>query len=115
MITNRNSIAKKIIPVVIVMMIMSVLFAVPAFAAGDVSSFVTETWGTVKGQLTTIVDNVVFPILIFILVIFLIVSISKAALEYRKSHQIEYTNIVLALFGLAFAIAAKVTWHSMIS
>ena len=115
MITNKTSIAKKILPVVIVMMIMTIVFAVPAFAAGDVASFITSTWEAVKGQLTTIVNSVVFPILIFILVIFLIVSISKAALEYRKSHQIEYTNIVLALFGLAFAIAAKVSWQSFVS
>ena len=53
------------------------------FAAGsaDVAGAITSTWDGMKGQIKTIVNDVVFPILDGVLGILLIVFITKSAIS----------------------------------
>ena len=44
--------------------------AVSVYAAGDVASAVESTWTTARGQIKTVVNNVVFPVLDLILAVF---------------------------------------------
>lgn len=48
--------------------------AVPAFAAGDVAGAIEQTWNTAKGQIQTVVNNVVFPVVDMILAILFFVG-----------------------------------------
>lgn len=44
-------------------------FSVTAFAAGDVAGAIESTWNAAKGQIQTVVNNVVFPVCDMILAI----------------------------------------------
>ena len=44
-------------------------FAISAHAEGDISGAVQGTWNSAKGQIQTIVDSVIFPVIDVILVV----------------------------------------------
>ena len=75
--------------VVAVMMIM-MSFSVTAFAAGDVAGAIEQTWNTAKGQVQTVVNNVVFPVVDMILAILFFVKLGTAYFDYRKHGQFEF-------------------------
>ena len=45
------------------------MMSLTAYASGDVAGAVTSTWGAAKSQITSVVNNVVFPCLDVILAI----------------------------------------------
>ena len=45
------------------------LAVITAHAEGDVAGAVTGTWNTAKGQIKSVVDNVIFPVIDVILAI----------------------------------------------
>ena len=45
------------------------MFALPAAATGDVAGAVQSTWTTARGQIKTVVNNVVFPVIDMILAV----------------------------------------------
>ena len=63
-----------------VVMLMAAVLVVPAAATagGNVSGAIEGTWNAAKGQVQTIVDNVVFPVIDMILAILLFVKIATA-------------------------------------
>lgn len=75
-------------------------------ASADVASAVTSTWTTAKAQITTVVNNVVFPVIDVILGVLLFVKIGTAYLEYRKHGQLEWTPIAIIFGGLIFSLTA---------
>ena len=77
-----------------------------AYAAGDVASAVEGTWSNAKGQIQTVVNNVVFPVIDVILGVLLFVKIATAYLEYRKHGTLEWTPIAIIFGGLLFSITA---------
>ena len=54
------------------------MMSLTAYASGDVAGAVTSTWGAAKSQITSVVNNVVFPCLDVILAILLFVKIGRA-------------------------------------
>lgn len=71
----------KIVCAVASVMAMLNIAAMNAYAAGDVASAVESTWTTAKGQIQTVVNNVVFPVIDVILGVLLFVKIATAYLE----------------------------------
>ena len=69
---------KRIVMAVLAILIITAVFAIPAFAAGDVAGAVESTWTTARTQIKSVVNNVVFPVLDLILAIFFFVKLGSA-------------------------------------
>ena len=91
--------------VVTVMMIM-MSFSVTAFAAGDVAGAIEQTWNTAKGQVQTVVNNVVFPVVDMILAILFFVKLGTAYFDYRKHGQFEFAAPAILFACLIFTLTA---------
>ncbi len=90
-----------------ILAIMVVMMAMPAFAAaGDVSGAIEGTWTAAQGQVKTIVNNVVFPVIDMILAILLFVKIATAYMDYRKHGQFEFTAPAILFACLLFSLTA---------
>ena len=81
-------------------------FSVTAFAAGDVAGAIESTWNAAKGQIKTIVNNVVFPVVDVILAILLFVKIATSYMDYRKHGQFEWTAPAILFGCLIFSLTA---------
>jgi len=97
---------KRILAILAVVVIMAVMFTVPAFADGDVAGAVESTWTTARGQIKTVVNNVVFPVLDLILAVFFFVKLGSAYFEYRKSGQFEWAGPAILFACLVFTLTA---------
>ena len=62
-----------------IMIIAMSAMSVCAFADGDVAGAIEGTWKSASGQIKTVVNNVVFPIIDLILAVFFF---AKLALSY---------------------------------
>ena len=91
--------------VVAVMMIM-MSFSVTAFAAGDVAGAIEQTWNTAKGQVQTVVNTVVFPVVDMILAILFFVKLGTAYFDYRKHGQFEFAAPAILFACLIFTLTA---------
>ena len=93
-------------------MIMASMLSITASA--DVAGAVTSTWGSAKGQIQSVVNNVVFPAIDVILAVLLFVKIGAAYLDYRKHGQLEWTPIAIIFGGLLFSLTAPMYVWSII-
>lgn len=76
-------------------------------ASADVAGAITSTWGTAKGQIQSVVNNVVFPAIDIILAILLFVKIATAYIDYHKGgDRISWGPIAMIFFGLVFSLTA---------
>ena len=91
------------------------MMSLTAYASGDVTGAVTSTWGAAKSQITSVVNNVVFPCLDVILAILLFVKIGSAYLDYRKHGQIEWTPVAIIFGCLIFTLTAPLYIWSIVS
>jgi hypothetical protein len=82
------------------------MLAVPAFAAGDVSGAIENTWGAVQQEVKDVVNNVVFPVIDMVLAILLFVKIATAYMDYRKHGQFEFTAPAILFACLLFSLTA---------
>lgn len=88
---------------------------ISAHAEGDVAGAVTSTWNSAKGQIKSVVDNVVFPVLDVVLAILLFVKIGMAYMDYRKHGQLEWTPIAIIFGCLLFTITAPLYIWSVVN
>ena len=60
---------KKMLCAVVMVMMLAIMFTVPAFAAGtgDVAGAIEGTWTDASAQIKTVVNNVVFPVIDLVL------------------------------------------------
>lgn len=91
------------------------MLSLTAYASGDVAGAVTSTWGAAKSQITSVVNNVVFPCLDVILAILLFVKIGSAYLDYRKHGQIEWTPVAIIFGCLIFTLTAPLYIWGIVS
>ena len=99
----------KFIRILVLLCLTAVLvsiLAVPAFAAGDVSGAIENTWNAVQQQVKDVVNNVVFPVIDMILTILFFVKIATAYMEYRKHGQFEFTAPAILFACLLFSLTA---------
>ncbi|MDO4563328.1 MAG: DUF3852 domain-containing protein [Clostridia bacterium] len=92
--------------IVFIVLAALTLTAVTAYAAGDVAGAVESTWTTARGQIKTVVNNVVFPVLDLILAVFFFVKLGSAYFDYRKSGQFEWTAPAILFACLVFVLTA---------
>ena len=99
----------RILTMCAVLVFMVVMMAMPAFAAsttGNVSGAIESTWNAAKGQVQSIVNNVVFPVIDMILAVLLFVKIATAYMDYRKHGQFEFTAPAILFACLLFSLTA---------
>lgn len=101
----KNKTVRIIICVVAVMMVM-MSFSMTAFAAGDVAGAIEQTWNTAKGQVQSVVNNVVFPVVDMILAILFFVKLGTAYFDYRKHGQFEFAAPAILFACLIFTLTA---------
>ena len=77
-----------------------------AHAEGDVARAVESTWDSAKGQIKTVTNNVIFPVIDVVLAILLFVNIGLMYMEYRKRGQLEWTPIAIIFGCLLFSLTA---------
>ena len=102
----KNKKLTRILTMVAVLVIVVTTMAMPAFAAGDVSGAIENTWNAAQGQVKDIVNNVVFPVIDMILAILFFVKIATAYMDYRKHGQFEFTAPAILFACLLFSLTA---------
>ncbi len=91
---------------VMMMAVMVMVSAVPAFATGDVAGAIEQTWTAAQMQIKTVVNNVVFPVIDMILAILFFVKLGTAYFDYRKHGQFEFTAPCILFACLIFTLTA---------
>ena len=97
---------KKVIIAAVSVIVLAFLCSLTAFADGEVAGAVESTWNAAKGQIKTIVNNVVFPAIDMILAIFFFVKLGTAYFDYRKTSQFEWTAPAILFACLVFTLTA---------
>ena len=86
-----------------------------AHAEGDVAGAVESTWNQAKGQIKTITNNVIFPVIDVILAILLFVRISILYMDYRKRGDLEWTPVAILFGCLIFSLTAPLYVWSIVN
>ncbi len=82
------------------------VLSISTFAAGDVAGAVENTWNSAQGQVKTVVNNVVFPVVDMILTVLFFVKLGTAYFDYRKHGQFEFTAPCILFACLIFTLTA---------
>ena len=100
--------AKRIMLILSITALLCCLLSVAAFAAGsgDVAGAVESTWTAASGQIKSVVNKVVFPVVDVILAILLFVKIATSYMDYRKHGQFEWTAPAILFACLVFTLTA---------
>ena len=107
---KSSKIFKTVISIMISVFMLSMV-ALPVFAeddgsTGNVAQAIESTWTTAKTQVTTVVDNVVFPVVDMILAILFFVKVATTYMEYRKHGQFDFTAPAILFACLIFSLTA---------
>ncbi len=98
--------SKKILAIFVLTMLLASLLTTTALAAGDVATAVSSAWTSAKGQIKTVVNNVVFPALDLILTVAFFAKLGMAYFDYRKHGQFEWTGPAILFACLIFTLTA---------
>lgn len=97
---------KKILCLLCSILVFCTMFAIPAAATGDVAGAVQSTWTTAQGQIKTVVNNVVFPVIDVVLAVLFFVKVGTSYFEYKKHGQFEFTGPAILFACLVFTMTA---------
>lgn len=97
---------RKWMAAIVLVLILTSMFSVTAFAAGDVASAIEGTWSDASGQIKTVVNKVVFPAIDLILAIFFFGKLGTAYFDYRKHGQFEWVAPAILFACLVFTLTA---------
>ena len=97
---------KKRMLILLILLVLLFCFAENAYAAGDVSSAIQQTWTAAQSQVKTVVENVVFPVIDMILAVLFFVKLGTAYFDYRKHGQFEFTAPAILFGCLVFSLTA---------
>lgn len=104
----KHNLSKSIFIFLILALLISSM-AIPAFAtstSGDVSGAIQSTWNSAKGQIQSVVNNVVFPVIDTILVILFFVKLGTSYFDYRKFGRFEFAAPCIIFACLIFTLTA---------
>lgn len=98
-------IQKRMILMLAVVLLMIAVMSVTAFAAeGDVAGAVEDTWIAARGQIKSVVNKVIFPVIDLVLAVLFFIKVATAYLDYRKHGQFEWTAPAILLGTLVFSL-----------
>ena len=96
---------KKVIVLLVMALFMVAMMSITAFATeGDVAGAVEDTWIAARGQIKTVVNNVIFPVIDLVLAVLFFIKVATAYLDYRKHGQFEWTAPAILLGTLVFSL-----------
>ena len=96
---------KKVIVLLVMALFMVAMMSITAFAEeGDVAGAVEDTWIAARGQIKTVVNNVIFPVIDLVLAVLFFIKVAAAYLDYRKHGQFEWTAPAILLGTLVFSL-----------
>lgn len=96
---------KKVFVLLVMALFMVAMMSITAFAAeGDVAGAVEDTWIAARGQIKTVVNNVIFPVIDLVLAVLFFIKVATAYLDYRKHGQFEWTAPAILLGTLVFSL-----------
>ena len=96
---------KKVIVLLVMALFMVAMMSITAFAAGgDVAGAVEDTWIAARGQIKTVVNNVIFPVIDLVLAVLFFIKVATAYLDSRKHGQFEWTAPAILLGTLIFSL-----------
>lgn len=101
---NRRTV--RVLTCLLMLVLVVTVFPVTAFAAGDVSGAIEQTWTTAKTQVQDVVNNVVFPVIDMVLAILFFVKLGTAYFDYRKHGQFEFAGPAILFGCLIFTLTA---------
>lgn len=96
----------RIITCIMTVAVIISMFSANAFAAGDVATAIEQTWNQAQGQVRTVVNNVVFPVVDMVLAILFFIKLGTAYFDYRKHGQFEFTAPAILFACLIFTLTA---------
>lgn len=96
----------RMISVAMIMIVAMTAMSVCAFADGNVAGAIEGTWKSASGQIKTVVNNVVFPIIDLILAVFFFAKLGLAYFDYRKSGHFEWAAPAILFACLVFTLTA---------
>ena len=98
---------KKVIVLLVMALFMVAMMSITAFAAeGDVAGAVEDTWIAARGQIKTVVNNVVFPAIDLILAVFFFAKLGLAYFDFRKTGHFEWSAPAILFACLVFTLTA---------
>ena len=98
---------KKVIVLLVMALFIVAMMSITAFAAeGDVAGAVEDTWIAARGQIKTVVNNVIFPVIDLVLAVLFFIKVATAYLDYRKHGQFEWTAPAILFACLVFTLTA---------
>ena len=96
---------KKVIVLLVMALFMVAMMSITAFAAeGDVAGAVEDTWIAARGQIKTVVNSVIFPVIDLVLAVLFFIKVATAYLDYRKHGQFDWTAPAILLGTLVFSL-----------
>jgi len=96
----------RIMLVIVLCVVTMTMFSMTAFASGNVSGAIEQTWNAAKSQVQSVVNNVVFPVIDMILAILFFVKVGTSYFEYRKHGQFEFAAPCILFACLIFTLTA---------
>ena len=105
---------KKVFVFIITGLVMAVLCSITAFADGEVANAVSNTWTRARGQIKSIVNDVVFPVIDVVLAILLFAKLATAYMDYRKHGQFEWAAPAILFGCLIFSLTAPLYLWSIV-
>jgi len=96
----------KVFAAAVIVVLLTTLLCMPALAAGNVSGAIEGTWNSARGEVRTVVDGVVFPVLNLVLAVFFFVKLGSSYFEYRKHGHFEITGPAILFACLLFTLTA---------
>ena len=96
----------RILLIIAVFVMFTCAFSVTAYAAGDVSGAIEATWNAAKGQVVSVTNNVIFPVVDMVLAIMFFVKLGTAYFDYRKHGQFEFAAPAILFACLIFTLTA---------
>ena len=100
---------KKVLKTLLCVLLIGLLtasFSMTILAAGDVANAIQSTWNNAQGQIKSVVNSVVFPVVDMILAILFFVKLGTAYFDYRKHGQFEFTAPAILFACLIFTLTA---------
>ena len=100
---------KKILAGAFTAALLMTLLTIPAFATahtGDVAGAVEQTWTSAQGQIKTVVNNVVFPVLDVVLAVLFFVKVGASYFDYRDRGRFEFAGPAILFACLLFTLTA---------
>lgn len=105
---------KNVFIVLTTVLIVTAFCSITVFADGEVANAVSNTWTKARGQIKSIVNDVVFPVIDVVLAVLLFAKISTSYMDYRKHCQFEWTAPAILFGCLIFSLTAPLYIWSIV-